>query len=73
MLYIMRNYQIEPGKFIYNLYDSDEKIKCYMNVTPEKAEAFKKQFNMQNISPLDAMSMFDYQKVELGMFIPLPF
>jgi len=73
MLYIMRNHQIEPGKFIYSLYDSDEKIKSYMNITPKKAEAFKKQFNMKNISPLEGHSMFDYKFVELGMFIPLPF
>jgi hypothetical protein len=73
MLYIMKNYQVKPGILEYVLFNDQEQTKSYLNATPKKAETFKKYFNMQSISPLESMPMLNYEVIELGMFIPLPF
>ncbi|ANS04889.1 hypothetical protein [uncultured Mediterranean phage] len=73
MIYIMKNHRIDFEKNQYILFDDVEHTRATMEGTPAKATALTEMFEMTAVSPLDVWKMMDFNKVEPGVFYPLPF
>lgn len=75
MLFILKNQRIDQERNKYILIDTEAKQKAYIDLKPANAIKLANQYQMYNVSSLEAFNRgyLEYEEVESSLFIPCVF